>query len=119
VNVKDILWLRPDGEEMTDKEWSMYQARCLGLLLHGDAIEEHDERGNRIHDNTYLFLLNANETPIAFRMPRQVGIARWCVEIDTCYVQGKRPDRRTFNTVESYPLQGRSIALLHIMKGPR
>jgi hypothetical protein len=34
-------------------------------------------------------------------------------------VQGKRPDRRTFNTVESYPLQGRSIALLHIMKGPR
>jgi isoamylase len=119
ANVKDILWLRPDGEEMTDKEWSMYQARCLGLLLHGDAIEEHDERGNRIHDNTFLFLLNANETPIAFRMPRHVGIARWGVEIDTCYVLGKRPDRRTFNNSESYPLQGRSIALLRIMKGSR
>lgn len=119
VNVKDILWLRPDGEEMTDKEWSMYHARCLGLLLHGDAIEEHDERGGRIYDNTYLLLLNANPERIAFRMPRHVGIARWHVEIDTCFVDGHRPDRRTFNTGESYPLQGRSTTLLRIMKAPR
>ena len=119
VNVKDILWLRPDGEEMTDNEWSMYHARCLGLLLHGDAIEEHDERGGRIHDDTYLLLLNANAKPIAFRMPGHVGIARWCVEIDTCYVHGKRPDRSTFNTGESYTLQGRSTTLLRMMKAPR
>jgi len=119
VNVKDILWLRPDGEEMTDKEWSMYHARCLGLLLHGDAIEEHDERGGRIYDNTYLLLLNANAEPIAFRMPEHVGIARWQVEIDTCFVDGHRPDRRTFNTGESYPLQGRSTTLLRIMKAHR
>ena len=119
ANVKDILWLRPDGEEMTDKEWSMYHARCLGLLLHGDAIEEHDERGGRIHDDSYLLLLNANVEPILFRMPKHVGIARWCVDIDTCYVDGKRPDRRTFNTGENYPLQGRSVALLHIMMASR
>ncbi len=119
VNVKDILWLRPDGEEMTDNEWSMYHARCLGLLLHGDAIEEHDERGGRIHDNTYLLLFNANVEPIEFRMPGHVGIARWCVDVDTCYVDGKRPDRRTFNTGECYPLQGRSVTLLRIMKAPR
>ncbi len=119
ANVKDILWLRPDGEEMTDREWDMYHARCLGLLLHGDAIEEHDERGGRINDDTYLLLLNADAKPVAFRMPGHVGIARWGVEIDTCYVDGKRPDRRTFKTAESYPLQGRSTTLLRIMKGSR
>jgi glycogen operon protein len=119
ANVKDILWLRPDGEEMTDSEWNLYHARCLGLLLHGDAIEEHDERGRKIQDDTYLLLLNADAKPIAFRMPAQVGIARWGVEIDTCYADGKRPDRRTFNTGGSYQLQGRSTALLHLMKTPR
>jgi len=119
ANVKDILWLTPAGEEMTDKEWNMYHARCLGLLLHGDAIEEHDERGGRIHDGTYLFLLNANAKQIAFRIPGHVGIARWCVEIDTCHVSGKRPDRRTFNTGESYTLQGRSTTLLRMMEAPR
>ncbi len=117
-NVKDILWLRPDGEEMSDREWELGYARCLGFLLHGDAIEEQDERGRRIRDNTYLLLLNADAEPIKFRMPRHVEFARWGVEIDTCYPDGKRPDRRTFNTGESYPLDARSMTVLRLMKNP-
>ncbi|MDX1698364.1 MAG: hypothetical protein R3308_08760, partial [Thiohalobacterales bacterium] len=119
ANVKDILWLRPDGNEMTDREWSAYHARCLGLLLHGDAIEEHDERGRRITDDTFLLCLNADAGTVQFRMPRHVGIARWEVDIDTCFADGKRADRRTFNSGEFYPLQGRSTALLRLMRNPR
>jgi hypothetical protein len=63
-------------------------------------------------------MLNANSAPIEFRLTNYVGIARWTVEIDTCFVNGKRPDRRTFVTGESYPLQGRSSVLLRIMKAP-
>ncbi len=118
ANVKDILWLRPDGMEMADREWNLFHAYCLGILLHGDAIEEHDEHGRGIHDNTFLLLLNAAAEPVAFRMPGHVGIARWDVEIDTCHANGKRPDLRTFNTGESYPLQGRSAALLRLTKSP-
>ena len=118
ANVKDISWLRPDGLEMTDKEWHHSFARSLGLLLHGDAIEEHDERGRPIHGDTFLLLLNAHSQPIPFRLPKQLGIARWGVTVDTCFADGKRPDRRTFNTGESYPLQARSTALLHLMKKP-
>jgi isoamylase len=119
VNVKDISWLTPSGKEMTDKEWSHYHARCLGLLLHGDAIEEQDERGNAIHDDTFLLLLNAHSEAIRFRLPVQVGIARWGVEVDTCSPDGRRPDHRTFNTGENYLLQARSAALLHLMKTQR
>ena len=119
VNVKDIMWLRPDGQEMTDREWSQSHARCMGLLLHGDAIEEHDDHGGRIQDDTFLLLLNAYEKSIAFRMPDHVGIARWHVDIDTFFVDGKRPDRRTFSTGESYPLEGRSTTLLRLMQPPR
>jgi len=118
ANVKDISWLRPDGQEMTDEEWNSFYARCMGLLLHGDAIEEQDERGRPIHGDTFLLLLNAHSQPIPFRLPTQLGIARWGVTVDTCFADGKRPDRRTFNTGESYPLQARSTALLHLMKKP-
>ena len=52
-------------------------------------------------------------------MPRHLEISRWGVEIDTCYADGKRPDRRTFNTGESYPLQGRSMTVLRLMKSTR
>jgi glycogen operon protein len=119
ANVKDIFWLRPDGEEMTDREWQLHHTRCLGLLLHGEAIEEHDERGRKLRDDTFLLCLNADSGSIAFRMPALMGIARWGVEIDTCYADGRRPDRRTFNTGESYLLQGRSTALLRLMRSPR
>jgi len=119
ANVKDIFWLRPDGEEMTRKEWEQHHARCLGLLMHGDAIEEHDERGRRIRDDSFLLCLNADSRSVAFRMPRHVGIARWGVEVDTCFADGKRADRRTFNTGENYPLQGRSTVLLRLMRSPR
>jgi isoamylase len=119
ASVKDISWLTPSGEEMTDKEWSHHHARCLGLLLHGDAIEEQDEHGSAIRDDTFLLLLNAHSEVIPFRMPEHVGIARWEVEVDTCFPDGRRPDRRTFNTGENYLLQARSSALLHLMKTQR
>jgi glycogen operon protein len=119
ANVKDISWLRPDGEEMTDQEWDMFHARCLGLLLHGDAIEEQDERGRAIVDDTFLLLLNAHSQTVPFRMPQHVGIARWGVVIDTCFADGERPDRRTFNTGQIYPLEARSLTLLKLMKHTR
>jgi glycogen operon protein len=62
--------------------------------------------------------LNADHKTVAFRMPAQVGIARRGVRIDTSSAVGKRADRRTFDTRESYPLQGRSTALLHLMRSP-
>jgi glycogen operon protein len=119
ASVKDISWLTPSGKEMTNKEWSHHHARCLGLLLHGDAIEEQDEHGSAIHDDTYLLLLNAHSEAIPFRLPEQEGIARWVAEVDTCFPDGKRTDHRTFNTGEHYPLQARSAALLHLMKKHR
>jgi len=116
ANVKDISWLHPDGHEMTDQEWDTYYARCLGLLLHGDAIEEQDEHGKAIRGDTFLLLLNAHTQTVPFRMPQQAGIARWGVAIDTCFADGVRADRRTFNTGQTYPLEARSITLLHLMR---
>jgi hypothetical protein len=52
-------------------------------------------------------------------MPEQVGIARWGVAVDTCFEDGKRSDRRTFNTGEKYPLRPGSCVLLQLMRTPR
>jgi glycogen operon protein len=36
---KDLSWLRPDGQEMTDEDWSNPETHSIGELLAGDAIE--------------------------------------------------------------------------------
>ena len=41
----EIVWLTPEGSEMTETEWNQHFARCLGVYLAGAAIERSDKRG--------------------------------------------------------------------------
>ena len=50
---------------MTDETWNSPDVRCLGVRLNGDAIDEVDERGERIVGDTLLIMLNAGEEPVA------------------------------------------------------
>ena len=39
--VKEVIWLTPDGSEMTEAEWDQAFARCLGVYLAGVAHPAH------------------------------------------------------------------------------
>ena len=69
VDVKDLAWFDPDGNEMTDADWHAAHVRCLGVRLAGDAIDETDDRGHRIVDDTLLILLNAHHEAVSFTLP--------------------------------------------------
>ena len=57
--------------------------RCLGVRLNGDAIDEVDERGERIVGDTLLMLLNAGDEPIPFVLPATTAAERWETLLDT------------------------------------
>ncbi len=80
---KDIVWLRPDGQEMSDEEWGLGWVRCLGLMLNGETIGEVDESGEPITDDTFLILLNCHHEPIKFFMPKPHSCDQWEVLVDT------------------------------------
>jgi glycogen operon protein len=110
--VKDITWFRPDGHEMTPADWSFAGARVLGLLLPGDAINEVDERGNPILDDTILILLNAYHEALPFTLPLTTSDQIWTPILDTRYPKGKPPDAPRYQEGDHYQLLGRSLALL-------
>ncbi len=89
---QDITWLSPDGGAMTEAEWKLPFARCVGALFPGAAQAEPD----------LLLLLNAHDGEIAFILPE----GRWSIELDTA---GPREQSAMEKT---YPLQPRSLALL-------
>ena len=103
---------------MTETEWQQSFARCLGLFLAGNAMEEHDERGRPIKDNTLIMLFNAHHEPIDFQLPEEPQRARWQVLIDTSYADGKRSDGRYYYSNGKYPLQARSLVLLVHLVSP-
>jgi glycogen operon protein len=109
--VKDIAWLTPDGREMNDDQWDQDFARCLGVYLAGEALEETDLRGRPLRDDNFLLLLNAHHETIEFALPQFVPGALWQVLVDTAYEQGLAVDGR-FPAGERYGLQGRSLALM-------
>jgi glycogen operon protein len=113
--VKDLTWFRPDGKEMTDEDWGNPFARCLGLRLAGDAIDEMDDRGHRITADTLLILLNAHHEPIPFVLPAHRRRVRWELLFDTREPTGRRR-QRPLRGGETYDLEARSVALLRLRK---
>ena len=110
--LKDIMWLTPDGDEMTDEEWSQHFARCLGVFLAGSATGEIDERGLAVTDDDFVLLLNSHYEPIDFHIPPLADDGPWQVLIDTSRGDGGAGDDRQLHDGEAFPLQGRSLALL-------
>ena len=110
-SVKDLTWYGADGREMTDEQWQAPGVHAIGLRLAGDAIDERGEQGERIVDDTLLWLLNAGEQEIDFPLPNQQRTA-WRLLLDTA-----RPDESPSAeglevTTPAYRMAGRSTALL-------
>ena len=78
-----IAWFHPDGEEMTDDDWSVGYAKAVGLFLNGDAIPWPGRRGEPVVDDRFLLLFNAHHEPIDWTMPDEAWADRWLVELDT------------------------------------
>ncbi len=111
AGVKDILWLRPYGREMTDQEWNQEHARTLGVILSGSAVDEIDERGQLMTDENFLLLMNAHHEEVPFCLPSVASGMTWVSLIDTA-IDGARSPGKAYEALTHYPLQLRSLALL-------
>jgi isoamylase len=79
----DIAWLTPAGEEMIGEDWDAGFAKSLAVFLNGDAIAEPDERGERIHDDSFLLMFNASEQDMEFVIPPSCYGELWAKLVDT------------------------------------
>ncbi|MHB8564376.1 MAG: glycogen debranching protein GlgX, partial [Acidiferrobacteraceae bacterium] len=109
--VKDIVWLNPDGLEMSDADWDQASSRCLGVYLAGDTLLETDGRGQRLMDDNLLLLINADHEDVAFTLPEFEGHYSWDVLLDTFYVTDM-PTAVHYQTGQGYPVHGRALVLL-------
>jgi glycogen operon protein len=111
VAAKDIMWLAPSGQEMSDAEWSADHVKCLGVRLSGDAIDEVYEDGAPVHGDTLLYLMNASDGSIPFILPSFVVRPRWETILETF------DDRRVGEIRDGgmpYPLAAHSLAVMRL-----
>ena len=88
--VKDVTWLRPDGNEVTEEDWRDGGSHVLGMLIAGAATDVHDERGRPVRGDTVLLLVNGGARSRYFALPRIEGAGQWFEEINTARPDGAR-----------------------------
>jgi glycogen operon protein len=101
---------------MTDDEWSAGFVRCFGMVLGGEAMEEFDDRGEQVLDDTFLLLYNA-DSAIDFTLPDVGSATGWEVVLDT-NEPGLRPETRRYLDGDTLTLEGRSMAVLRAHTQP-
>jgi len=89
--LKDAAWFRPDGAEMTARDWQEPYIRAVAFLLGGDAIATPDERGRRIVGDSLLVCLNASHEALTYTLPDIEWGGEWELIIDT---SGAREEKR-------------------------
>src|SRR5438309_5997729 len=83
MDVKDLAWFTPDGQEMSDEHWAAGFARSLAVFFSGHAITTTDTQGERIIDDDFFLLFNASHEPVRFVVPDERFGKRWQRDLDT------------------------------------
>ena len=104
----DIVWLKPEGTEMTEADWNEGHQTCVGMFLNGDAITSPGPRGEHIVDASFLVLINASPEPRKWPISGPWG-DRWHRILDTTNGPPEEGDEEVAGEVE---LADRSILVL-------
>jgi glycogen operon protein len=114
ANMKDLTWHRPDGGEMAEAEWRQSTLRAFGFRLCGEAMDDADERGEPITDNTLFVLLNAEPGSVDFMLPPAHPGIGWEVVVDTAGMG--MPESPRLDEGARVALVGRSLQVLRARK---
>ena len=106
---KDITWMKPDGREMSEKDWEQSSIRSISLFMAGDGIYEFDEQGQIIIDDTFLILLNNHHETVSFKLPEEKQ--KWELMFSTSEIEIKEPKQLTEGE-KDFLIEGRSLVLL-------
>ncbi|HWL07444.1 MAG TPA: glycogen debranching protein GlgX [Planctomicrobium sp.] len=112
----EIIWVNLDGSEMTDEAWETDHAKCIGVILLGDAIDL-DTQGQEVSGDTLLILFNADHgEPIPFICPiLHNQVTAWERIIDTAHTD---VEPEILGAGQEYVLQPASLVLFRDSSDP-
>jgi glycogen operon protein len=113
LDVKDVTWVDPRGQEKTQESWNDPGERCFGMVLDGRAQPTGIVRPGS--DATLLLILNAYHGVVPFTLPEVTGGTKWKCLVDTNIPE--RLDEPHFEHGEQYEVTGRSLLLFVLESG--
>ncbi len=107
----DSWWFRPDGRKMARRDWES-DTKTIGLFLNGEEIPTPNSHGERVTDESFLLLFNAELEAVTYRLPPRRFGGRWRLELSTAQpnlVEGEEPSYPARSVVQ---VEALSLVLL-------
>jgi glycogen operon protein len=105
---KDVLWLRPDGTEMTPADWAEPQRALLAFRLDGDAVDTAEFGREVVRDSSFVVLMNGERDAAVFVLPPAWLGQAWRIVVDTSETPRLGEVRRAGNAID---VAGRSLVV--------
>jgi glycogen operon protein len=84
ADIRDILWIRNDGQPMSEEDWKTPFTRALGMLIAGNGLDEVNELGEVLTDDDLFLVVNGGHEALDFVMPSiEQGAEDWTLLVDT------------------------------------
>ncbi|WP_151530328.1 MULTISPECIES: glycogen debranching protein GlgX [Corynebacterium] len=115
---RDIAWLVPDGKVMSQEDWNFAFGKSLMVYLNGDAIAEPDERGEKVHDDSFILCFNAYHEDIQFTVPDEQFGKSWRLIVDTTEATGYPLEEEVVEAGQTFVVPARSTSILKQIEPP-
>jgi isoamylase len=113
--LKDINWLRADGQEMKDPDWQEH-VLSLGVILCGDDIGLETFEGQSVTDDTFYLCFNSYHEGVIFCLPGD-PIVSWQRVIDTSFEEGFAGETDLLQAGSEMIVPGRCVVVLKQIAG--
>ncbi|MDE2162739.1 MAG: glycogen debranching protein GlgX [Alphaproteobacteria bacterium] len=107
--IKDIVWLSPEGHEMTQADWTSRRNHCLGVRYAAVSEMDAETYTRRLDPHAFLLLMNAGDTSQKFILPDTGADRKWSCVIDTASADAAPATH--FDGLSAFPLEAHALAL--------
>ncbi len=111
LEVRDVSWFQPNGDEMTGKAWGDPHAKSIGMLLDGRAQPTGLIRYGSL--STILLLFNAAHEEVVFSLPCVAHGESWRHILDT--FQPDDINEHNFDFGREYICPSRTVVLFELI----
>ncbi|GAA3833687.1 MULTISPECIES: glycogen debranching protein GlgX [Amycolatopsis] len=108
----DLIWFRPDGEEMTEEDWFDGGRRTLMMWIDGSNSQSRTREGELIADHSWLLILHSGDEPVKVTLPGPEFGATLKPTLDTTTPDGSPATPGALTPGSRLTLPARALLLL-------
>lgn len=111
LDVKDIEWFSPDGSEMAEENWKSGFAKSLAIYLNGLDLGMTDAQGQRVTDDNFYIIFNADTSSINYTLPRKEYGDKW-IEVVNIQNDKLTENGTIYKPGDAVKVEGRTVVVL-------